>query len=43
VKSNLPLPATDNSIDVLDLPTGIYLLKVTGKSGNSETVKIVIE
>jgi hypothetical protein len=43
VKSNLPLPTTDNSINVLDLPTGIYLFKVTGKSGKSETVKIVIE
>jgi len=42
-KSNLPLPTSDNSIDVRDLPTGIYLFKVTGKSGNSETVKIVIE
>jgi hypothetical protein len=43
MKSNLPLPATINSVDILDLPTGVYLFKVINKSGNSETAKIVIE
>jgi hypothetical protein len=43
VKSKLPLPAINNSIDVLDLPTGVYLLNVISKAGNSETVKIIIE
>jgi len=43
VKSNVPLPATTGSIDVQDLPTGIYLFRLISKSGNSETIKIVIE
>jgi hypothetical protein len=43
VKSKLPLPLTDNSIDVLDLPSGVYLFKVTSKTGDNETVKIIIE
>jgi uncharacterized repeat protein (TIGR02543 family) len=43
VKSNLPLPTSNNSITVQDLSTGIYLFKVINKTGNSETVKIIIE
>jgi uncharacterized repeat protein (TIGR02543 family) len=43
VRSKVPLPSTNNSIEVLDLPTGIYLFKITTKSGNHETVKIIIE
>jgi hypothetical protein len=43
VKSKLPLPAKNNSINVIDLPSGVYLLNVTSKTGNTETVKIIIE
>jgi hypothetical protein len=43
VKSKLPLPVSTNSIDVQDLPSGVYLFKVTGKYGDNETVKIIIE
>jgi uncharacterized repeat protein (TIGR02543 family) len=43
VKSGLPLPATVNSVDVSTLSSGIYLLRVTGKRENTETVKIIVE
>jgi hypothetical protein len=42
VKSNVPLSAINNSIDIQDLPVGVYLLNVISKAGNSETVKIII-
>jgi YD repeat-containing protein/predicted outer membrane repeat protein len=41
VKSGLPLPAISNSINISG--SGIYLLHVTGKDGNKEVVKIIIE
>jgi hypothetical protein len=43
VKSKIPLPVATNSIDVQDLPSGIYLFNVTGKYGDKESVKIIIE
>ncbi|MDR1153243.1 MAG: InlB B-repeat-containing protein, partial [Bacteroidales bacterium] len=43
VKSGQSLPARVNSVDVSELVPGIHLLRVTGRHGNSETVKIVIE
>jgi hypothetical protein len=43
VKSGLPLPTTSNSINVSDFGSGIYLLHITGKDGNKEVVKIIIE
>jgi hypothetical protein len=42
-KSGLPLPATNNSLNVSDLDTGIYLLHITGKTGEHQSVKIIIE
>jgi hypothetical protein len=43
VKSGLPLPSTDNSVNVSDLNPGIYLLHVSGKDGNRQVTKIIIE
>jgi uncharacterized repeat protein (TIGR02543 family) len=43
VKSDLPLPATSNSINVSDLVSGIYMLHVTNKDGNRKVVKIIVE
>jgi hypothetical protein len=43
VKSGLPLPATNNSIDVSSLDSGIYLLNIVNKEGARHTVKIIIE
>lgn len=43
VKSGLHLPATDNSVNVSDLDTGIYLLSVTGKESNRLVIKIIVE
>jgi hypothetical protein len=43
VKSGLPLPATNNSIDVSSLSSGVYLLNIHGKDGKRHTVKIIIE
>jgi uncharacterized repeat protein (TIGR02543 family) len=43
VKSGQPLPAKVNSIDVSELASGIYLLRISGKQGKSETVKIIVE
>jgi hypothetical protein len=42
-KSGIPLPATNNSIDVSDLDSGIYLLHVTGKGDNRHTIRVIIE
>ncbi|MDR2286671.1 MAG: T9SS type A sorting domain-containing protein, partial [Prevotellaceae bacterium] len=42
VKSALPLPTKINSIDVSEFVPGIYLLQITSKDGNRETVKIVV-
>jgi hypothetical protein len=43
LKSGLPLPATDNSVNVSDLDSGIYLLSVTGRDGNRQVIKLIIE
>jgi hypothetical protein len=43
MQSGLPLPARVNSIDVSELVPGIYLLHITGKQGESETIKIIKE
>jgi hypothetical protein len=43
VKSGLPLPAKNNSVNVSDLNSGIYLLSITGKEGNRQVIKIIIE
>ncbi|MDR2026999.1 MAG: T9SS type A sorting domain-containing protein, partial [Prevotellaceae bacterium] len=43
VKSKLSLPVKTNSLDVSDLASGIYLIRITGKNGNMETVKIIVE
>jgi hypothetical protein len=43
VKSKIPVPAKSNSVDVSGLDTGIYLLRITGKDGTSEVIKIIIE
>jgi hypothetical protein len=43
VKSKIPVPAKSNSVNVSDLDSGIYLIRITGKNGNTETVKIIIE
>jgi hypothetical protein len=43
VKSKIPLPVATNSIDVMDIPSGIYLFNVTGKYGDKESIKIIIE
>ncbi|MDR2383008.1 MAG: InlB B-repeat-containing protein [Prevotellaceae bacterium] len=42
-KSGLPLPASVNSINTSGLSSGIYLLNITGKDGNRQTVKIIVE
>jgi hypothetical protein len=42
-KSGLPLPAMNNSIDVSDLDSGIYLLHITGKTGERQVITIIIE
>jgi hypothetical protein len=43
VKSGLSLPTTVNSIDVSEHAAGIYLLQVIDKTGNRQTIKIIIE
>jgi uncharacterized repeat protein (TIGR02543 family) len=43
VKSGLPLPVTSAGIDVSELTSGIYLLHITNRSGNSEVVKMIVE
>jgi hypothetical protein len=42
-KSGLSLPATDNSINVSDLDAGIYLLHITGKNGERQVIKVIVE
>jgi uncharacterized repeat protein (TIGR02543 family) len=42
VKSRQSLPAKSNSIDISELASGIYLLQITGKDGNRETVTIIV-
>jgi hypothetical protein len=42
VKSNIPLPVSLNDIDVSELPSGVYLFNLTGKTNAKETVKIII-
>jgi uncharacterized repeat protein (TIGR02543 family) len=42
VKSGQSLPTTVNSVDVSEFVPGIYLLRITDKKGNSETVKIIV-
>jgi uncharacterized repeat protein (TIGR02543 family) len=43
MKSAISLPSTVNSIDVSEYAPGIYLLQVNDKTGNRQTVKIIIE
>jgi uncharacterized repeat protein (TIGR02543 family) len=43
VKSGQPLPAMVNSVDLSEFVSGVYLLRISDKQGNSETVKIIIE
>jgi uncharacterized repeat protein (TIGR02543 family) len=43
VKSGQPLPATVNSIDMSEFASGVYLLRISDKQGNSETIKIIVE
>ena len=43
VKQNILLTAKEFGISVADLPEGIYLFKLTAKTGESQTVKIIIE
>jgi hypothetical protein len=42
MKRNIPLPNTQTDLSFHDLPSGVYMLKVTSIKGNSETVKIII-
>jgi uncharacterized repeat protein (TIGR02543 family) len=42
VKSGLSLPTKSNSIDISEFVSGIYLLQITDKDGNRETVKIIV-
>jgi uncharacterized repeat protein (TIGR02543 family) len=43
VKSDISLPVTINNIDVSEHTPGIYLLQVSDRNGNRQTVKIIIE
>jgi uncharacterized repeat protein (TIGR02543 family) len=43
MKPAISLPSTVNSIDVSEYAPGIYLLQVNDKTGNRQTVKIIIE
>jgi uncharacterized repeat protein (TIGR02543 family) len=43
IKSGLPLPSTTNTIDVTGFSSGIYLFNITGKNGNRQSVKIIVE
>jgi hypothetical protein len=42
VTRKLPLPDTNNIINVSDWSPGIYLLNIVSPNGNSETVKIIV-
>jgi uncharacterized repeat protein (TIGR02543 family) len=41
VKSGYPLPSTVNSVNMSEFSSGVYLLRITDRQGNSETVKII--
>ena len=42
VKTGIALPTAQTSVNLTELPAGIYLFKLTAKDGVSETVKIII-
>jgi hypothetical protein len=42
MKRNVPLPDKQTAVSFPDLPSGIYMLNITGINGNREIVKIII-
>jgi hypothetical protein len=42
MKRNVSLPDTQTDVRFSDLPSGIYMLNITGIKGNRETVKIIV-